>query len=485
MPTIGEDTMHQRIIYFVSCILCIVCHGRALAQPDQYELGRRIGAFELAWDKTTDAQARKKALAILRPATMLMLTTKLGEAGRTFDEARHALTETSTVPGATLWADAMCVRLATRLVDATETTLPFTVDYFYPPKAPPEKDARLGLQLFSGLGGKLVQVPLTQVPMQASLPLSGVSEGDHPLHITVRVGDKVVAQTLFRVSLVKDLKPRLDKLRQAVAFFGKKLGTTDRDSVREIVAKMDALDRKETLQSDYPAARLLPEAEAAVNAIQAGKRFYGGDKTGQFWLRLPNGPTSVPVRLFAPDAVKEQKSLPLVIAMHGLTGSENLFFEAYGSGLTVKLCRDRGWLLVAPHNQPLGTYSTQDVINEVAKLYPVDMSKVFVIGHSLGARQAVNAAIQNPGRIAAVAALGGGLGTIKSDLRQVAFFIGMGSNDPDPLAMLAARGLNNNLRKAGVKTVEFHEYPDVEHFVIVREALPEVFAMFDKVLTTH
>jgi pimeloyl-ACP methyl ester carboxylesterase len=470
--------MKQPRIFLLAGFLCLALQSRSLAQPEQYELGRRIGAFELAWEKNTDAQARKKALAILRPTTLLMLTSKFDEAGRAFDDARHAIADAKEVPPATLWAESLCVRLGSRLIDAKETVLPFTVQQFYSPKAPPVPDTRVGLQLVSGLGGKPYEVSLTQLPMEASLPLINPREGDHLVHITVRTGDKIAAQTLFRVSVVKDLKPRLERLKQATAAFGGQRGNTDQESVREIYEKLTALDAKQTPQSDYPAARLLAEAESAVEAIKAGKNFYGGDKAGQFWLRLPAGPSAVPVRLLAPDAVKDNKPLPLVIAMHGIAGSENLFFEAFGAGLTVKLCRERGWLLVAPHKQLLGNYSPAAVIDEVAKLYPVDKSKVFVIGHSLGARDAVNAAMQSPGRIAAVAALGGGQVKVKADVRQVPFYIGIGTSD---IAAISARGLYKNLKMAGVNTVEYREYPDVEHFVIVREALPDAFAMFDRV----
>src|SRR5215471_9295852 len=56
--------------------------------PEQYELGRRIGAFELAWEKNTDMNARRNALAFLRPTTLQMLITQFDEAGRAFDDAR-------------------------------------------------------------------------------------------------------------------------------------------------------------------------------------------------------------------------------------------------------------------------------------------------------------------------------------------------------------------------------------------------------------
>ena len=43
-----------------------------------------------------------------------------------------------------------------------------------------------------------------------------------------------------------------------------------------------------------------------------------------------------------------------------------------------------------------------------------------------------------------------------------------------------ARKLAFELKKAGVKSVRFREYPDVEHLVIVQEALQDVFAFFDE-----
>ena len=37
------------------------------------------------------------------------------------------------------------------------------------------------------------------------------------------------------------------------------------------------------------------------------------------------------------------------------------------------------------------------------------------------------------------------------------------------------------LEEAGAKDVTYREYPGVEHMVIVREALPDVFDFFDAV----
>jgi len=101
-----------------------------------------------------------------------------------------------------------------------------------------------------------------------------------------------------------------------------------------------------------------------------------------------------------------------------------------------------------------------------------------LVGHSMGAAQAVGAAQTTPTRFAAVAALGGG-GSIRSvpDLANVPFFVGIGSDD---FALSGARKLADSLRRAKVKNVQFQEYDHVEHLAIVQIALGDVFRFFDQ-----
>ncbi|MCI0704260.1 MAG: hypothetical protein L0241_24645, partial [Planctomycetia bacterium] len=61
---------------------------------------------------------------------------------------------------------------------------------------------------------------------------------------------------------------------------------------------------------------------------------------------------------------------------------------------------------------------------------------------------------------------------------KLAVFIGVG--EKDALNLPDARRLNKTLDGKAKKLV-YKEYPTVEHLVIVREALPDVFEMFDGV----
>ena len=195
------------------------------------------------------------------------------------------------------------------------------------------------------------------------------------------------------------------------------------------------------------------------------------------------GKIVTPCRLFVPEDLDPKTPVPLVVAMHGAGGSENMFFEGYGAGHIVRLCKDRGWLLVSPR-AGLGFGLTPappvgDIVDELAKHYPVDPKRVFILGHSMGSSMAFDAVQKDPGKFAAVACLAGGGSVRKAEVfAELPVFIGVGDKD---FAVKTAKGLQANLEKAKAKNVTFKEYPDVEHLVIVREALGDVFDLFDKV----
>ena len=112
-----------------------------------------------------------------------------------------------------------------------------------------------------------------------------------------------------------------------------------------------------------------------------------------------------------------------------------------------------------------------------AKRYPIDPKRVYLVGHSMGAGHAVQLAQQDPGRYAAVAALGGGGRITKPDaLKSVPFFVGCGKLDA---ALPKAQALHKALEEAGCP-VTFKEYDDVEHLLVVREAAADVFKFFDQ-----
>jgi pimeloyl-ACP methyl ester carboxylesterase len=268
---------------------------------------------------------------------------------------------------------------------------------------------------------------------------------------------------------------RLDTIGKKLADWNEGTRTTDRRTIRHLHGLLMPLRKGSTLETNYPAARLVAEIERAIEAVDAGKVFYGVKSPGQYWLDLTTEKTSCVARVLAPKAISDGKPLPLVVALHGAGGSENLFFDGYGRGICAACCEKEGWLMCAPRSGFTGP-PLVEVVDELCRLYPVDRSRIYLVGHSMGAQQAVAAAGKSPDKFAAVAALGGG-GTPKpSDaLCKLQFFVGIGSED---FLKRNAVGLKKSLESAKVETVVFREYPDIEHVAIVQAAMRDVVEFF-------
>jgi len=449
--------------------------GQFGSTENRYELGLRLRAFDRDWDEQTDA-ARKRSVEPLKRANFFFLTKQDGEAARNLDRARLLLGSADPNP-AIVWAASCMLRPDARLLDASRNRLAVTLDHFYEPKLDMPKNLTLQLSLgSSGGGGSLTSRSLVRTPLKVSMGiLKAADDEDCTLEGAILQDKKRLARFTQTISMVKNLEERLKKIEKGVASLPKDKNTTDVLTVRSLASLLRQLADRKTLETDYPAARLLHEVEEGLQAVAAGKSYHGRNRAGQFWLTLPVKDGGAPVRVQVPAAAKKGQPLPLVVAVHGAGGSENMFFDAYGDGIITRLCSERGWPLVATRNG-----LADGVLDEIAHLYPVDPKAIFLVGHSMGAAQVVAAAGRNPERFAGVAALGGGGRVVPSEaLKGVSFFVGAGTED---FLLGGACVLNDNLKKAEVKRVRYKEYKDTEHLVVVQRALPEVFAFFDEVL---
>ena len=455
-------------------VLVLTAPTARSAGDARYELGQRLRAFERAYETHNDPAARERVVPFLKKATPLFFFGQLSEAARQLDLARMAL-ESDKEPDATRrWAESLVFRPEARLFDASTEAVPFTLDSFYEVASAMPEQMRVRLTWCTADGKPLDGESATELDVKA-LPLKdkalrkNPTSGDYLWRCEVLVGDRVLARWEQTLSFASRLDGRLDKLRKAVGDPADNQANTDRQTARMLADLLTRLRNKETLETNYPAARLLDEAEAAAD----GKPSYGRGRPGQFWLKLglEKGPSFV--RLLAPEAAAKGRPLPLVIALHGAGGSENMFFDGYGDGAIVKLCERRGWLLVAPRGG-----LAPGLIDEIDRLYPVDRKRVFLIGHSMGASQAAAAASRSPETFAAVAALSGGGPARPSDaLKAVPFFVAAGAED---LGLIGSRGLRDDLQRAGVKKLVYRELPDVEHLLSVQASLQDVFAFFDE-----
>lgn len=461
------------------CLLCLI-QLPAFGQADRFELGQRMRACEAAWETQYNGESRRLAVTHLKQAVQLFFGFKLSEAARELDAARLELRWPNEPTPFARWAESLFVKPDSRLIDAAETTLPFTVGAAYQtPTGIQPQASLLRLTLLRGkqVIGKPYEAKLSALPFNDKLLFKGLADADYTLRHEILLNNKLLASSEQTLSVVGKLKERLEQLQKSAAALPQI--STDTESARALIKQLDQLAQKNVPETNLPAARLLAESEKALREASLGRGYYGQHKPGQFWLTLVLPDGAVPVRLLAPAAAQTGTRIPLVIAMHGAGGSENMFFDGYGHGKIATLSEARGWLVVSPRGTPGFTPNrASQIVDAVDKLYPVDRQRVFVIGHSMGAAQAISSASATPNRFAAVAALGGGGIVKESDaLIEVPFFVCVGAQD---FAYTNARKLAFELKKANVKSVRFREYPDVEHLVIVQEALPDVFGFFDE-----
>jgi predicted esterase len=450
------------------------------AQAERYELGARLKAFEAEWDKQTDKDARKRALKDLPQVTQQFFSFQFGNAGKTLDEARFALMSDKPQSDAVIWATSLYPEVKLRLT--SEKDVPITVKQFYTVKAERPK----GVSVRAGFDGKTwTTAEVDKLPLKLSVPISENVKRPADLTLTVEVvaDGKTLASRTVGVSAF-DGKPweKDEKLK-----LGGSVPLLELPSLLDRYTLLDSLAGGTVAESDVSAAKVYGELALLAKAFTAeSTSYFTLDRPGDHWVSIPTGEkgkTVTPCRLFVPEKLDAKKPVPLVVAMHGAGGSENMFFETYGAGQVVKLCKDRGWLLVSPR-AGLGFGLTPpppvgEIIDELAKRYPIDAKRVFVVGHSMGSGMAFEAVQKYPGKFAAIAGLGGGGNVRKAEVfAELPVFIGVGDKD---FAVRTAKSLQTALEKAKATKVTFKEYPDVEHLVIVREALGDVFDLFDKV----
>jgi predicted esterase len=356
-----------------------------------------------------------------------------------------------------------------------------TVKRFYKPdvEAPGSPVVRMKLGT-----GKAVEMPLGLLPAKIKVPVKdvpGTASADFKLTAEILVDGKVLATRVIGVSRVEKLAERLAGVKKSFAEVPIPPKTIEDASFGLLVKTLSDTMKKEPPETDLPLSRFLFGAE---RLSKIDEPYYLPSRPGEFWLSIPTekAKTGTVIRIRIPAKLEERKDpVPVLVALHGINGSENAFFDGYGNGIIPRLASERGWIVIAPRAEGLlgagPAPPVAAILDALAKRYPIDPKRVYLLGHSIGAAHVVKAAQKDPGRYASIAALGGGGEITKPEaLKDVPFFVGCGKLDA---GLKDARALRQTLTDAKVPCT-LKEYDDVEQILIVRESADDVFKFFDK-----
>jgi poly(3-hydroxybutyrate) depolymerase len=353
----------------------------------------------------------------------LAVATRLGEIG----EIRRLLAEGMTLMAGNEWTDALDYKssLALRsdevIVDSTkpyevrleqiyrptlaldhDLTAHFSLCKFHPPTPgqlganatqPPPCDLAKDLGKFDE-----VRRDLLESPFHAEVDLSGVADGAYVIRGEVLDGDNSLGSSGFHLMV----EAGLDKNMEAIESEVRTAPQAVRADVMFPVDRIHNIDLGRIDLGLFDPAKEFASAEATLAAAKAGKDPFAG-RTGSFERHyyLETAKEIMPYRLYVPTSYDGTRAFPLIVALHGLGGTEDsMFGPMYGM---IPLAEQHGYIVVAPLGYRIdGFYggipgtgpasrsaqlSEQDVMEAlrlVRQEYKIDDSRIYLMGHSMG-----------------------------------------------------------------------------------------------------
>ena len=460
---------------------------RVNASDQRYQLGKRVQRFEAAWEQHDSPEARGRVLAPLQAAVSAFFSGNQSAAGKALDQALQALepaTGSAVVP---VW-HSLNVSLPSPLIPLGTAQIEVRLDRAYKLSDTPDPDGEVEVSLRQGDHEVIVAtVAWTEFGQVVAVPTPELPAGDYRLRVRLQQGTEQLELPPQTISVTADPAGRIAKLLEDIGGLPAEANGAARQTVRDTARELKGLLGASRPETDYPAHALLESCEAWSAQLARGEAVSLANGPGQYWISPQEGRKSARCRFLwprkpapatTPSATEPSTPRPLVIALHGAGGSENMFFDAYGAGKIVRLCEERGWLLLAPRLSPLtGTgLDLPGLIAAVDVLHPVDRRQVFVVGHSMGAMQGLNLTSRSPEVVRRLAILGGGQRVRQvGDFTQIPLFAGAGAED---FGRGGVQQVARQFRQAGL-TLEERDYPQIEHLGIVQIALEDVFRFFE------
>jgi predicted esterase len=348
------------------------------------------------------------------------------------------------------------------------------------------------LGTFDGVGRDL-----RDMPFDLELDVHDVADGTYGIVVEVFDRDRALGLATLRINLRNGVDDLLSRLQAAASRAPESL----RADIMFPVDRMRNVNRGRIELRTFDPDKDFPAAEAVEMAVKAGKDPFAG-KTGDFKRHylLESAREIMPYHLYVPTSYKTGRPTPLIIALHGLGGTEDAFFDSYEKKLP-ELAEQHGYIIAAPlgyrvdggygwglGNPPADVNtrraqerSEQDVMQVlqlVKQQYSVDDNRIYLMGHSLGAIGTWKIAAKYPDIWAAIAPISGlGVPATLSRIAHLPEIIVHGDNDPT-VNVGGSRAIVAKLKELGTE-FKYIEVPGGNHSSVVAPNLAAVLEFFD------
>jgi predicted esterase len=244
---------------------------------------------------------------------------------------------------------------------------------------------------------------LRESPFPLEVDLSTAGDGPYFVDAEVFDGTTSLGTTSLGVVVMKGLETRLRALETEAV----RLPASVRADLLYPGDYIRNINRGRVGLGTFNPNNELAVAEASLHTAKSGKDPFKG-RTGDMERHYLLGGANeiMPYRVYVPTAYNARKPTPLVIALHGLGANEDSFFDRY-SNLPPQLAEKHGFLMAAPlgyridgfygssimgetgaaskQKQELSEKDVLEVLRLMRADYNVDPSRIYLMGHSMGA----------------------------------------------------------------------------------------------------
>jgi poly(3-hydroxybutyrate) depolymerase len=336
---------------------------------------------------------------------------------------------------------------------------------------------------------------LRDQPLMMDLDVSKQPDGAYMLEVDVLNDGATIGTATLRLTMQKGLDARLAALEKAAG--AAPAGV--RADIRYAADYLRRVNRGHIEVGQFDLARELAAAEELAAAIKTGSDPFKG-RTGGFERHhlLEAANEILPYRVFIPKTYNGTSAVPLVVALHGLGQTEDSWMDGY-QGQLPALAEKYGYIAVAPLGYRVdGFYgfsygsdpasrrkqelSEQDVMQVLARMrqqYNIDPSRIYLMGHSMGAIGTWFLGAKYPDIWAALGTIAG-TGSPQSieRMRHIPQFVVHGDADPT-VAVSGSRNMVAAMKEHRVDHV-YVEVPGGNHTDIAVPNLPAMFEFFDR-----
>jgi predicted esterase len=431
----------------------------------------------------TDDQ-RRQADALLREAQQANQAGKYGEAMRSLNHGLVVMRNAPWTPEVE-FATALQTKLDHAMVEpGAKVGITFTTLYPCPGAklrasvvlVPAKKNGGVEKSLS---GPVAVEGSAAPVITRVDLPADAV--GDYTIELRLAGGDKIPAPIVKNLPVhIERLGEQLGQLRAHLARAPKKDGLA---TAEYAVALYERADAGEVNPARVNFREEFASANAIVNALETARDPFAGkhgDSRRAYRSAVDN--TLQPYRLFIPEAYDGSKPAPLVMALHGMGGDENTLFDSYGDGALKREAERLGFIVACPKGRDSASMyrgsaeqDVLDVLADVRRMYRVDASRIYLMGHSMGAYGTWSTAMNHPEIFAALGPIsGGGSAAGMEKIRHIPEYVVHGDDDRT-VPVTQSRTMVEAGKKAGAEIV-YVEVPGGSH---VSVAAPAFAGMLD------